>query len=316
MYWDETEAGASHPNLTEIKSRPEIQDNGEFRKVSTGAREGKAVKKHRKRDLIKSDNNDKTDKQGSDALDGKYKKIRKKGVSKAREAAIKDTTSLGDLSVTSALDGGKYNITDPACEAVSKLRNIVENGSKKKTEKKKKKSRENGENIEYANGWDNASDFSGNADDEGSVISAVLDEDICYQCGLSTAAADISSATATTIATTATTKEALVCDTHITESAVVKDVWNSVIMCDMCDAEYHLQCQKLASVPDGSFICLKCKQEQEHFGQLSFSTSRDFQVRQTRSNNSFSTTSISIVVVILLYIVCIISLWFGAIASE
>ena len=70
---------------------------------------------------------------------------------------------------------------------------------------------------------DAASIISGNEDDKGSVVSAILEEDICYECGLST---------------------------------LNSDSWNDVIMCDLCDSEYHLHCQQLTVAPTGSWVCL------------------------------------------------------------
>jgi hypothetical protein len=90
-----------------------------------------------------------------------------------------------------------------------------------------------------------ASFVSGNEDDKGSVTSAILDEDICYECGLST---------------------------------LNGEEWNNVIMCDMCDGEYHLQCQHLSAMPEGSFVCTKCVADEKFYKDLRFEVSDSFKV--------------------------------------
>jgi hypothetical protein len=81
-----------------------------------------------------------------------------------------------------------------------------------------------------------------NEKDTDSVKSGLLEEDICYQCGLSTF------------------------------KPSEKVVMDNVILCDVCDGEYHLQCLGLESVPevDDVFVCLKCQEEEEHMKGLDF----------------------------------------------
>jgi hypothetical protein len=117
----------------------------------------------------------------------------------------------------------------------------------------KSKKAPDGGNASNAGGDDSDSDsdaasvVSGNADDQGSVVSAILEEDICFQCGLSTISAD---------------------------------GWGEVIMCDVCDGEYHCSCQNLTSAPEGSFVCLKCTGDEAHYKNYSFEIPNRFKVTQ------------------------------------
>lgn len=86
---------------------------------------------------------------------------------------------------------------------------------------------------------------SGNEDDKGSVVSALLEEDICYQCG---------------------------------EGTMNGDEWGDVVMCDICDGEYHLKCQNLTCTPEGSFFCTKCTDDEQHFKDMRFEVSSSFKV--------------------------------------
>lgn len=95
------------------------------------------------------------------------------------------------------------------------------------------------------NNDDEASVFSGNEDDKGSVVSALLEEDICYHCGMNT---------------------------------MNGDEWGEVVMCDTCDGEYHLRCQGLSSTPEGSFVCSKCVEDEQHFKDMRFEVSSCFKV--------------------------------------
>jgi len=69
----------------------------------------------------------------------------------------------------------------------------------------------------------------------------VLDEDICYECGLDT-------------------------------KDLPPELWSSLIICDTCSAEYHLACVKLEKVPRNStpFRCPKCFAEEDWFKNFSF----------------------------------------------
>lgn len=77
----------------------------------------------------------------------------------------------------------------------------------------------------------------GNADDAGSVCSGVLEEDFCQACGLST---------------------------------LSSDAWDGVVLCDGCDAEYHLNCVHLPAVPEGDFTCPRCTEELAYAAEHSF----------------------------------------------
>ena len=83
-------------------------------------------------------------------------------------------------------------------------------------------------------------------DDTCSVLSGILEEDICYTCGKST---------------------------------INSEEWGSVVLCDGCNGEYHLQCAGLESIPESNFICYKCSKEMSHFKEMDFSVSDFFPVR-------------------------------------
>lgn len=87
-------------------------------------------------------------------------------------------------------------------------------------------------------------DWQGNEDDSGSVASGVMDEDFCWECGVSTLNNE--------------------------------DDWDNVVLCDRCDAEYHLRCAGLDRVPRRSFICKRCVQEENAFKDLSFNIGDQF----------------------------------------
>ena len=101
---------------------------------------------------------------------------------------------------------------------------------------------------------DDASNFSGNEDDRDSVVSAILDEDICIACGLSTMVGTIPV--------------------------------ENVILCDGCDGEYHMQCEGLLSVPEGTFTCRRCVEDGEHYRHLPFDMPYAFSVQSETVNRS------------------------------
>lgn len=76
--------------------------------------------------------------------------------------------------------------------------------------------------------------FEGNDDDEGSVDSAALDENVCFECGLDT----------------------------------TNDVNESIIICDSCSGEYHIICAKVAreSRAGNRWTCPRCVQDENFFG--------------------------------------------------
>jgi hypothetical protein len=79
--------------------------------------------------------------------------------------------------------------------------------------------------------------WEGNEDDRGSVASGILEEDFCQICGLSTLAAGS---------------------------------WSNVILCDVCDSEYHIPCLKMNKVPRSMFVCYKCNKETDAMKNLRF----------------------------------------------
>ncbi len=122
-------------------------------------------------------------------------------------------------------------------------KNNSKNNSKKSKKKGKKKlteaalARLNRPKLpfRYRKAWE------GNSDSDGSVDSGVLDEDLCYECGIDT-------------------------------KDLPPESWSSLIICDTCSAEYHLACVKLEKVPRNStpFRCPKCFAEEDWFKNFSF----------------------------------------------
>ena len=98
---------------------------------------------------------------------------------------------------------------------------------------------------------DDTSYVSGNEDDRDSVVSAILDEDICIACGLST--------------------------------MVGAMPVENVILCDGCDGEYHMQCEGLQSIPEGTFMCRRCVDDGEHYRHLPFDMPYAFSMQQQQS---------------------------------
>jgi hypothetical protein len=83
---------------------------------------------------------------------------------------------------------------------------------------------------------DRGSSWDGNSDSLGSVNSGVLDENICFQCGV---------------------------ETSENESG-------NMILCDGCDGEYHLACVGLASLPRITWTCGRCREERAWFANLKY----------------------------------------------
>lgn len=90
--------------------------------------------------------------------------------------------------------------------------------------------------------------WEGNSDNEGSVDSAALDEDICYQCGLDT---------------------------------TDESNWSSLVICDICTGEYHLKCVNLDIVPRTNFICPRCTAEASELRKLKYEVAGRFEVRHS-----------------------------------
>jgi hypothetical protein len=98
---------------------------------------------------------------------------------------------------------------------------------------------------EYQHAYEDPN-WEGNEDETGSVDSGVMEEDFCFECGISTLAN--------------------------------ADEWNNVILCDRCDAEYHLKCVGLEVVPRREYICRKCVSEVENMKDLKFDVGEKFKV--------------------------------------
>lgn len=99
--------------------------------------------------------------------------------------------------------------------------------------------------------WERAG-FEGYSDDEGSVDSGVLDENVCFECG---------------------------------ETTHREIEWETLILCDHCDGEYHLKCCRLDLHPrNNKFKCSRCLTDENHFSALDFSIDDRFQVNDSRTH--------------------------------
>ena len=108
--------------------------------------------------------------------------------------------------------------------------------------KKKIKKTELSKKLDETSGWE------GYSDDEGSVDSGVLDESVCFECGKQTKR----------------TKE------H-----------DNLILCDICDSEYHLECVGLDHRPltrSACYTCHRCVEDDRHFATLDFKVHPRFEV--------------------------------------
>jgi hypothetical protein len=74
-------------------------------------------------------------------------------------------------------------------------------------------------------------------DDRCSVASAILEEDICFKCGSST---------------------------------LNEPSWSDLILCDVCDGEFHLACAGLDVAPRSGWRCQRCTQEYLFFRKLKY----------------------------------------------
>lgn len=96
------------------------------------------------------------------------------------------------------------------------------------------------------------SDFSGFSDDRCSVVSGLLEEGICFECGVST---------------------------HL-------DDWNTLVICDICEGEYHAGCVCDVSsgqlLPRVSFVCQRCKEEALAFKDLKYVVHSMFKLPKRR----------------------------------
>ncbi len=106
--------------------------------------------------------------------------------------------------------------------------------------------------MQYKHAYEDPN-WLGNEDEAGSVASGVLEEDYCFECGKST----------------------LDC---------LGD--NSVILCDICDGEYHINCVGLQKLPRSTYVCLRCLEEEERQKHLRYNVSDTFPV----SHNTLTIT--------------------------
>ena len=85
--------------------------------------------------------------------------------------------------------------------------------------------------------------WEGNSNDDDSVDSGVLEENICYECG------------------------------ELTDD-LPEDQWESIIVCDRCYSDYHKTCvgfEEQDMLPRHGWKCLKCKAEEKAFIGVKYS---------------------------------------------
>lgn len=89
--------------------------------------------------------------------------------------------------------------------------------------------------------------WEGYSDEEGSVESGVLDEKVCCDCGVRTNR---------------------------------KKEWEELVLCDICDSEYHMKCVGLERSRTRALVwtCPRCLEEEANFASLSFLGGSKFQV--------------------------------------
>jgi hypothetical protein len=153
--------------------------------------------------------------------------------------------SLGDSAAPASAAAAvkKQRVKRQKAEEDSEVRYDSKHAAKASGGKKRGKGKGVEEAAEGAEG--EADDvMSGNDDDEGSVVSAVLEEDICGTCGIPT----------------------------MLEGEACPDV----VLCDVCDGEYHLGCEGLSQLPQGDFTCSACVRQTALFADLNFDVSSSF----------------------------------------
>ena len=79
--------------------------------------------------------------------------------------------------------------------------------------------------------------WEGNSDDEGSVDTGALDEDVCFWCGRDTSD---------------------------------EPNWDSLVICDRCSGDFHLTCVGLDAVPRAAWVCPRCKEDDNEFWGLKY----------------------------------------------
>ena len=93
--------------------------------------------------------------------------------------------------------------------------------------------------------------WEGNSDDEGSVDSACLEENICFSCGENT-------------------------------NDDAED--DSIVVCDRCEGEIHLGCLNLGLPPRKGFICPRCKEDEAFFDGLKYDVYRPDRYNMGKKN--------------------------------
>jgi hypothetical protein len=149
----------------------------------------------------------------------------------------------------------------------------------------------------------------------GSVDFALLDEDLCYECGLDTSdeanwsnliicdGRDLNKSEFIAYSM-ALVFNSLFVSILLTAAATVSNLALHFIHCmslisysytshvsTACDGEYHMACVRLDRVPRNGYCCPKCYREEEEFSNLKFSVGDHFEVRLQTASNCASSSS-------------------------
>jgi hypothetical protein len=204
------------------------------KKLNGQSLSGGAVKKTKKIPVTDSHTTAEVEKPIKSSLSGG-------AIKKTKKVPVCDSlTAAGAEKLTKiSLSGGAVKNTKKVLITAAQLKKVEKNNQgapvipKKPREKKLKE-------FDFK-----GTDWSGNSDDEGSVDFALLDEDLCYECGLDT---------------------------------TDESNWDSLIICDVCDGEYHIACVNLDRIPRNGYTCPRCVKEEFEFSKLKFTVDHHFQI--------------------------------------
>ena len=176
----------------------------------------------------------------------------------AKGIASPNATKTAQINKTKAKKTThKIGITKRDLRDRKTLKKVIPIEPIKKTKVLIKKKGKKIKKTELSKKLDETSGWEGYSDDEGSVDSGVLEESVCFECGKQT-------------------KRDKECD--------------NLILCDICDSEYHLECVGLDHRPltrSACYTCHRCVEDDKHFATLDFKVHPRFEVYLYMYNNYF-----------------------------
>jgi hypothetical protein len=201
-----------------------------------------------------------------------YKNYKKKDSKRKNDKKPNSIELKSDASLPN--ESKKKRETNPQAEVASTNQSATTKITKESKEKKKEKKKENKESkpkteeapitqpttsttetsvtsTAFEHAYEDPN-WIGNEDESGSVASGAMEEDFCWECG---------------------------------QSTLNSTNWNNVLLCDVCEGEYHLHCSGLERIPRTTFVCKRCIEEKEAFQGLNFNVSDVFKVRLIDSSN-------------------------------